>query len=762
MGAEQPNRRCPPCLGPLLFGAISATERMTMSTLLAGLNPEQRRAAETTEGPLLIVAGAGSGKTRVLTYRIAHLLELGVNPYEILAITFTNKAAKEMKSRVEDLVGPEADRIWLSTFHSFCAKLLRFELEGYLGYSKNFTIYDTGDSQVVLKQAMKALNLDDKYYPVGAMMSAISDAKNRLLFASDFRRQATDFYSQKVADVYEYYERELRKNNALDFDDLLLVAVKLLQTNAEVFDKYRQRFRYIMIDEYQDTNHAQYTLATLLASLHKNICVVGDADQSIYAWRGADIQNILDFEKDYPGCVTIKLEQNYRSTKTILQAANAVIDNNEDRPEKVLWTDKDTGAKIRHFTAQSEREESAFISETISKRHSLDDIPYGDMAILYRTNAQSRVLEEGLIKMGIPYTMVGGTKFYDRKEIKDVLAYLRLLFNPFDDVSLLRIINVPKRSIGATTVAKLQDYARTAGTSVFMTLTMLNAIPTIKGKTKERLEEFSVLIFTLVSEMETMNVQELLQAILDRTGYLKELEESRDPQDEARVENIGELLSVAKEFGDANPNGTVQDFLEQVALVNDVDSFEQADSKVTLMTLHSAKGLEFPIVFLAGLEEGLFPHSRTLMEPKEIEEERRLCYVGITRAEKELYVSNATTRTVFGRTNGYLPSRFLKEIPQELLEELRAKRRISPDTQRRVPPHLSVMQRPVTKPLARNPVVPDWQVGDVAQHDKWGQGKVVDVQGSGPGTKVSIMFPNQGLRVLMAKFAPIKRVTPKE
>lgn len=573
---------------------------------------------------------------------------------------------------------------------------------------------------------MKALNLDDKYYPVGAMISAISDAKNKLMFASDYRKQARDFYQQKVADVYEYYERELRKNNALDFDDLLLVAVKLLQSNAAVLDKYSKRFKYVMIDEYQDTNHAQYLLAYLLSSHWKNIAVVGDADQSIYAWRGADIQNILDFEKDYPNCTSIKLEQNYRSTKIILDAANAVIDNNEGRPEKNLWTDKVEGAKIQHFTAQSEHEEAAFIGDTIVKKHDIHGVPYGDMAILYRTNAQSRVLEEALIKRALPYTMVGGTKFYDRKEIKDVLAYLRVLYNPFDDLSLLRIINVPKRSIGATTVSKLQDYARENGTSLFMTLTQLHLVDTIKGKTKEKLEEFGILIFTLVAEMDDKSVLDILEAILDRTGYLAQLEESTDPQDQARAENIGELLSVAKDFQDTNPTGTVEDFLEQVALVNDVDSFEQEESKVTLMTLHAAKGLEFPIVFLGGLEEGLFPHSRTLMNPEEIEEERRLAYVGITRAEKELYISNATTRTVFGRTSSYLPSRFIDEIPAELVDSLRAKRRIPDDIKPTVPRHMSVASRPVTKPIIRNEVIADWKVGDTAIHSKWGNGNIFD------------------------------------
>ena len=728
-----------------------------MNSLLTGLNKEQQQAVQHTEGPLLILAGAGSGKTKVLTVRIAHLLAQGVNPYEILAITFTNKAAKEMKSRVEGLVGDVANRIWLSTFHSFCAKFLRFEIDNFLGYNSNFTIYDTSDSQAVIKAALKALNLDDKYYPVGAMLVAISDAKNKLLFASDFRKQAKDFYQQKVADVYEYYERELRKNNALDFDDLLLVAVKLLQSNEAVLDKYSKRFRYVMIDEYQDTNHAQYLLAKLLASHWKNIAVVGDADQSIYAWRGADIQNILDFEKDYPNCISIKLEQNYRSTKIILDAANAVIENNEGRPKKNLWTDKTEGAKIQHFTAQSEHEEAAFIGDTIAKKHDIHGVPYGDMAILYRTNAQSRVLEEALIKRALPYTMVGGTKFYDRKEIKDVLAYLRVLYNPFDDLSLLRIINVPKRSIGATTVAKLQDYARANGTSLFMTLTQLHLVDSIKGKTKEKLEEFGILIFTLVAEMEDRTVLDILESILDRTGYLAQLEESTDPQDQARAENIGELLSVAKDFQDTNPSGTVEDFLEQVALVNDVDSFEQEESKVTLMTLHAAKGLEFPIVFLGGLEEGLFPHSRTLMNPEEIEEERRLAYVGITRAEKELYISNATTRTVFGRTSSYLPSRFIDEIPEELVDGLRAKRKVPDDIKRHVPQHMSVTSRPVTKPIVRNEVIADWKIGDTAIHSKWGNGKVINVAGEGAGMKLTIEFPTQGVRVVMAKFAPVKK-----
>ena len=722
------------------------------------LNPMQKEAVLCTEGPLLVLAGAGSGKTRVLTHRIAYLIEeKKVNPWNIMAITFTNKAAGEMRERVDRLVGEKSDSIWVSTFHSSCVKILRRFIEN-LGYSRSFTIYDADDQRTLMKQILKKMELDPKQFRDRAMLSAISNAKNELIGPEEFRLNAEgDWREKKTAEVYAMYQEELRKNNALDFDDLIFKTVDLFRTNPDVLEYYQERFLYIMVDEYQDTNTAQFQLVSLLAGKYKNLCVVGDDDQSIYKFRGANIGNILDFESTFPGARVIKLEQNYRSTKIILDAANAVIDNNEGRPEKNLWTDKTEGAKIQHFTAQSEHEEAAFIGDTIVKKHDIHGVPYGDMAILYRTNAQSRVLEEALIKRALPYTMVGGTKFYDRKEIKDVLAYLRVLYNPFDDLSLLRIINVPKRSIGATTVSKLQDYARENGTSLFMTLTQLHLVDTIKGKTKEKLEEFGILIFTLVAEMDDKSVLDILEAILDRTGYLAQLEESTDPQDQARAENIGELLSVAKDFQDTNPTGTVEDFLEQVALVNDVDSFEQEKSKVTLMTLHAAKGLEFPIVFLGGLEEGLFPHSRTLMNPEEIEEERRLAYVGITRAEKELYISNATTRTVFGRTSSYLPSRFIDEIPAELVDSLRAKRRIPDDIKPTVPRHMSVASRPVTKPIIRNEVIADWKVGDTAIHSKWGNGKVVNVSGEGAGMKLTIEFPTQGVRVVMAKFAPVKK-----
>lgn len=727
------------------------------SAIFSELNKEQQEAVKTTNGAVLLIAGAGSGKTRVLTYRIAYLLEQGVSPYEILAITFTNKAAKEMKTRVEDLVGTMAQSMMISTFHSFCAKFLRFEVDGFMGYQSNFTIYDSADSTVVIKSILKRLQLDEKYFTPGGVLGTISAAKNRLMTARAFYESANDFYTKKVAEIYLMYEEELRKNNAFDFDDLLMVSVLLLRDRKDVREKYGKRYRYIMIDEYQDTNHAQYTLANLLTKEHGNICVVGDADQSIYAWRGADIQNILDFEKDYPNCKTIKLEQNYRSTKTILDAANAVIENNTRRIDKILRTEAGFGDKIDHFTAQNEHEEAAYIAKTIEEKHE-EGLPYGDVAILYRTNMQSRVLEEGLIKKGIPYTMVGGTKFYDRKEIKDVLAYLRVLHNPNDDLSLLRIINVPKRSIGAVTIQKLRDYAQQEGVSLFTAISRIGRIPSISGKTRANLEEFAALIFEMVCQAAELNPLELLETILKKTGYLTELEVSLDPQDQARVENIGELLSVAKEYIDNEPEGNVEGFLEQVALVNEVDSFEESDSKVTLMTLHAAKGLEFPYVFLCGMEEGLFPHSRTLMDDKEVEEERRLCYVGITRAKKKLHISNASVRTVFGKTRAGAPSRFIREIPEEYVDEFRAKRQHNDDFTPRGFLQSTLGQPPIQKPvIARNKTVEQWEVGDIAVHKKWGEGVVKEVSGDGGSMKLTIDFPQMGVRSVMAKFAPITK-----
>lgn len=733
-----------------------------MNPIFDTLNDRQCEAVKHTEGPLLITAGAGSGKTKVLTCRIAHLLELGVAPYRILAITFTNKAAKEMKERVTNLVGAQADSIWLSTFHSFCAKLLRFEVDGFHGYTRNFTIYDSSDQLVLVKDCLKKLNLDDKQFTPRSVLGTISSAKNVLMDAKAFAAKASDFYEQKVADVYAMYQEKLRENNAVDFDDLLFLAVRLLQENEEVREKYQSRFQYILVDEYQDTNHAQYALTKILAARWRNICVVGDADQSIYAWRGADIRNIIDFTRDYPDAVSIKLEQNYRSTKTILHAANAVIDNNESRPKKTLWTENPTGNKIIHYQAQTEHDEADYIAGVIYNRHEISHEPYGDMAILFRTNAQSRVLEEKLMRYAIPYTMVGGTKFYDRKEIKDVLAYLRLLYNPEDSLSLTRIINVPKRNIGATTMEHVAAYAEAQGISLFEALSSTDEIPVTK-RAKASLENFAAMIFDLLNDIEGKDVLSLIETVIKQTGYgdMLDKEAEHDPQGESRKENVGEFLSVAKDYMDSNPEGNLQDFLENVALVSDVDDFESSDSKVTLMTLHAAKGLEFPVVFLTGLDEGLFPHSRTLMDPAQVEEERRLAYVGITRAERQLYVTNAVTRTMYGRISAYMPSRFLAEIPPQFMEDYHRKSAMPQSRTTAVPgkQRVSILTKPVASSLPKKHAVTDtFAKGDKVRHKIWGIGTVLDVIGEGPNMQMKIQFPTKGVRQVVVKYAPLEKV----
>lgn len=732
-----------------------------MNPILDTLNDRQKEAVLHTEGPLLVTAGAGSGKTKVLTCRIAHLLELGVSPYKILAITFTNKAAKEMKERVQKLVGAQAESMWLSTFHAFCAKLLRFELKGFHGYNHNFTIYDSSDQLTLMKDCLKQVNLDDKQFPPRSVLGTISGAKNALLDAADFAGDAKDFYEQKVAEVYKLYEQKLKENNALDFDDLLFLAVKLLQENQEVREKYQSRFQYILIDEYQDTNHAQYTLTKLLAARWRNICVVGDADQSIYAWRGADIRNIIEFTRDYPDAASIKLEQNYRSTKTILHAANAVIEHNESRPKKVLWTENPGGNKIIHYHAQTEHDEADYVAGVIYNRHSISHEPYGDMAILFRTNSQSRTLEEKLMRYAIPYTMVGGTKFYDRKEIKDVLAYLRLLYNPDDSLSLTRIINVPKRNIGATTLEHIAEFAEKNNMSLFDALSSTEELPVTK-RAKTALEDFAVTIFELLNHVEEWDVLKLMEEVITQTGYgnMLDKEAAHDPQGESRKENVGELLSVAKDYMDSNPDGNLQDFLENVALVSDVDSFENNESKVTLMTLHAAKGLEFPVVFLVGLDEGLFPHSRTLMDPNQIEEERRLAYVGITRAERQLYVTNASTRTMYGRVSAYLPSRFLDEIPQELIEEYQRKSAMPQSQTTSVPgrQRVSILTKPVATSLPKqHAVTSTFAKGDKVRHKIWGIGTVLEVIGEGPNMQMKIQFPTKGVRQVVVKYAPLEK-----
>lgn len=733
-----------------------------MNPIFDTLNDRQCEAVKHTEGPLLITAGAGSGKTKVLTCRIAHLLELGVAPYRILAITFTNKAAKEMKERVTNLVGAQADSIWLSTFHSFCAKLLRFEVDGFHGYTRNFTIYDSSDQLVLVKDCLKKLNLDDKQFMPRSVLGTISSAKNVLMDAKAFAAKASDFYEQKVADVYALYQEKLRENNAVDFDDLLFLAVRLLQEKEEVREKYQSRFQYILVDEYQDTNHAQYALTKILAARWRNICVVGDADQSIYAWRGADIRNIIDFTRDYPDAASIKLEQNYRSTKTILHAANAVIDNNESRPKKTLWTENPAGNKIIHYQAQTEHDEADYIAGVIYNRHEISHEPYGDMAILFRTNAQSRVLEEKLMRYAIPYTMVGGTKFYDRKEIKDVLAYLRLLYNPEDSLSLTRIINVPKRNIGATTMEHVAAYAEEQGISLFEALSSTDEIPVTK-RARTSLENFAAMIFDLLNDIEGKDVLSLIETVIKQTGYgdMLDKEAEHDPQGESRKENVGEFLSVAKDYMDSNPDGNLQDFLENVALVSDVDDFESSDSKVTLMTLHAAKGLEFPVVFLTGLDEGLFPHSRTLLDPSQVEEERRLAYVGITRAERQLYVTNAITRTMYGRISAYMPSRFLAEIPPQLMEDYHRKSAMPQSRTTAVPgkQRVSILTKPVASSLPKKHAVTDtFAKGDKVRHKIWGIGTVLQVIGEGANMQMKIQFPTKGVRQVVVKYAPLEKV----
>ena len=768
--------------------------------IFSGLNPAQKQAVEHTDGPLLIMAGAGSGKTKVLTCKVANLLAKGVAPYSILAITFTNKAATEMRERVDRMIGEAAKEVWLSTFHSFCARFLRREIEATGLYKKNFVIYDTSDSQAVIKNALKKLNLDEKQYTPASVLNAISNAKNQLLGPKAMARDGGSFFEQKVAEVYEIYAQELRNNNALDFDDLLMVTVLLLEQHEEVRVKYQRRFKYILVDEYQDTNGAQYQLTKILAAAHHNLCVVGDADQSIYGWRGADIRNIMDFEKDYPEAKTIKLEQNYRSTKNILAAANAVIEHNINRKPKELWTENATGEKLTWYQGMDERDEANFIVTTIRKQQTIFNASLGDMAILYRTNAQSRVLEETFMRSGLAYTMVGGLKFYDRKEIKDILAYLRVIYNPLDTVSLMRIINVPKRGLGATTLAKLNEYADGQGLTLFDVISspdVLDTIPGITARVKKPLELFSVFIFKYMGLQANLKISDLIDKVLKESGYIKELEEEKKPENESRLENLKEFIGVAKDFEKEEENPTLEAFLSQLALVSDIDNADIEDDRVTLMTLHSAKGLEFPIVFMVGMEEGLFPHSRTLMEPAEIEEERRTCYVGITRAQRKLYLTNAQKRTIYGRQSAYPPSRFLSEIPEEYLEKLiprvnaygfanannyGAQQRSGlmtfqpsasqmgrgmkgggqPQSALQAMSALRSRNTGTAQPAGNTAIRPDtsveWKVGDKARHGKWGIGTVVSVKGEGEEVELKIAFPDQGVKGLMQKYAPITKV----
>lgn len=734
-----------------------------MSDTLQGLNKEQALAVQTTDGPMLILAGAGSGKTKVLTCRIAHLLQQGIAPYRILAITFTNKAAAEMRERVDRMAGEAAKDVWLFTFHAFCARLLRRDIDKLEGYGNNFAIYDTSDAQNVVKQVLKEMNLDEKRFQPAGICARISSAKNQLLSPVDYAKAANDFYEEKAAQIYASYQEKLRQNNALDFDDLLLLTVQLLQENAEVREKYQDKFQYIMVDEYQDTNHVQYLLTKLLAGKHRNICVVGDADQSIYGWRGADIQNILDFEKDYPDAKLIKLEQNYRSTQVILDAANAVIENNTGRKPKNLWTDNGTGREITYFQAMDERDEARFVIEQLQCLQQKENMRLGDIAVLYRTNTQSRVFEEMLIKSGISYNMVGGTKFYERKEIKDILAYLRVIFNPNDSLSLLRIINVPRRGIGDATLGRLQAYAAENSLHLFEVLSNAAAVPGLNSRFVGKLDELSGIIFELMGEAEEVPVKQLIEDVMQRTGYLEELQLSKNVQDQSRVDNLMELLSVAEDFAKGGEENTLENFLANVALVSDIDDAELGEDAVTLMTLHSAKGLEFPVVFLAGMEEGIFPHARTLMDEEEIEEERRLCYVGITRAEKYLFMSNARMRTIYGHTVSYPPSRFLQEVPRGLLHIYKRPvvQRQAPREERRSDNRSTVnwfLQPKSSFIPQENSSGSSFTAGDKVSHSKWGTGTVVSVKNTDDGQEVKVAFSGAGIRSLLTKYAVLKKL----
>lgn len=736
--------------------------------LLTGLNEQQQKAVKATDGPLLIMAGAGSGKTRVLTHRIAYLMvEKQVAPWNILAITFTNKAAREMKERIRSILGGTSDEIWISTFHSMCVRILRRDIDR-LGYSRNFSILDTSDQQTVIKQILKDKNLDPKKYDYRAILGTISSAKNELVTPEEYAKTAGDFYTKVVSDVYTEFQRRLRKNQALDFDDLIMTTIQLFQLVPEVLEYYQRKFQYIHVDEYQDTNRAQYLLVKLLASRFRNLCVVGDSDQSIYRWRGADIANILSFEKDYPNATMIFLEQNYRSTKRILEAANKVIENNSNRKPKNLWTENLEGNKIFYYRADSEQGEAQFVAGKINEL-TKNGRPLSDIAILYRTNAQSRVMEEVLLKSNLNYTIVGGTKFYDRKEIKDLLAYLRLIANPDDDISLRRIINVPKRGIGATSLDKIADYARDYDLSIYQALEAVEMIG-ISAKATKAAREFGNLIYNYTNQQEYLSVTELVEEVIDKTGYREMLQAEKTIEAQSRLENIDEFLSVTKAFEANNDDKSLVGFLTDLALVADIDQLdeknEETQEAVTLMTLHSAKGLEFPVVFLIGLEEGVFPHSRSLMDEEEMEEERRLAYVGITRAEEELYVTNAQMRTLFGRTNMHPVSRFISEIPEDLLEDLkpkpqgrtsfRAPSRPAAIPARKVP--AASFGRPVSAPTATGGDEIGWAVGNKASHKKWGTGTVVSVKGEGESTELDIAFPSPiGIKRLLAKFAPIEK-----
>ncbi|RMI45154.1 DNA helicase PcrA [Actinomadura harenae] len=745
--------------------------------MLDGLNPQQRAAVEHAGSPLLIVAGAGSGKTRVLTHRIAHLLsERDVHPGQILAITFTNKAAAEMKERVDALVGPRSRAMWVMTFHSACVRILRREA-GRLGFPSSFSIYDQADAQRLMALVCRELDLDPKRYPPKSFSAQVSNLKNELIDYETFKARASTHMEQTLAQAYEMYQARLQQAGAMDFDDLIMLTVNLLQVFPEAAEHYRRRFRHVMVDEYQDTNHAQYELVRELTAPVEGVgpaelCVVGDADQSIYAFRGATIRNILEFERDYPDARTILLEQNYRSTQTILSAANAVIERNADRKPKRLWSDQGEGHKITGYVADNEHDEAAFVANEVDKLTDAGDAKPGDVAVFYRTNAQSRVFEEIFIRVGLPYKVVGGVRFYERKEVRDLLAYLRVLANPEDTVSLRRILNVPKRGIGDRAEACVEAYASRERISFWQALRVPEDVPGMATRSINAVREFVTLLDELRASVESSSPAELIEQVLVKSGYIAELQASKDPQDETRVENLQEMESVAREFEERldgeDPAGRLPDFLEQVALVADADSIpggaksgavppgERPDQDdqgvVTLMTLHTAKGLEFPVVFLTGMEDGVFPHLRAMSNPKELEEERRLAYVGITRARQRLYLSRATMRSSWGAPQVNPPSRFLAEVPANLLDwEREASGAFGSAATR-------VAARPQVRAAGGRPV-PSLAPGDKVTHDSFGLGTVVAVDGAGDKAAASVDFGGEyGVKRLVLRYAPVEKL----
>ena len=764
-------------------------EENEMNPLLNGMNDRQVEAVQTTEGPLLIMAGAGSGKTRVLTHRIAYLIdEKMVNPWNILAITFTNKAAREMKERAYQL-NPATQDCLIATFHSMCVRILRRDAD-HIGYNRNFTIVDPGEQRTLMKRILKSLNLDPKKWNERTILGTISNAKNDLIDEVAYAAQAGDMYTQIVAKCYEAYQKELRQSEAVDFDDLIMLTLRLFDQHPDVLTYYQQKFQYIHVDEYQDTNHAQYQLVKLLASRFKNICVVGDADQSIYGWRGADMQNILDFEKDYPDAKVVLLEENYRSTKTILQAANDVIKNNRHRRPKNLWTQNEDGEEIVYYRANDEQDEAVFVAKTIEELSREADYKHRDFAVLYRTNAQSRTIEEALLKSNIPYTMVGGTKFYSRKEIRDVIAYLNLIANLSDNISFERIINEPKRGIGPGTVDKIRDFAQMQESSLLDASANI-MLSGIKGKAAQAIWDFANLILDLRERLDQLTITELVEEVLDKTGYMTALTNQGNLESQARIENIQEFLSVTKNFDengetveDESGVDTLSRFLNDLALIADTDDGAQETSEVTLMTLHAAKGLEFPVVFLIGMEENVFPLSRAAEDPDELEEERRLAYVGITRAEKVLFLTNANSRLLFGRTSYNRPTRFINEISSDLLtyqglarpantsfkasysngggttfgKGMSLSQALQERKRQAAPSALTSSSLPFgnsNRAGAKESVA--WSIGDIAIHKKWGEGTVLEVSGSGSTQELKINFPEVGLKKLLASVAPIEK-----